>query len=173
MPTQTLTRKNEFLEKTFLKRKKVFSPYFSNIGNHKESLCIYKEKEVGGEKKQDFAEQNPAEEKEEKSQSDFSSIQEQINNFLKQIEEIQKQIQEEEFSLISKCLNIQNQEKVLKQNSKDKENIKKLQSFLKKKKYLFDRVDGIFGNNTKSALILFQKDNKLKSNGIFESETVQ
>jgi hypothetical protein len=60
MPTQTLTRKNEILEKTFSKREKVFSPYFSNIEIHRESLCVYREKEVGGEKKQDFAEQNPA-----------------------------------------------------------------------------------------------------------------
>jgi len=73
--------------------------------------------------------------------------------------------------LQSTCLKISSTERVLKRNSKDKVSVKKLQTFLKNKNYLFGKIDGIFGNQTFNALKEFQKDNELWVDGVFGKRT--
>lgn len=52
------------------------------------------------------------------------------------------------------------------------EEVKKLQQALKDKGYEINNVDGIFGNETKKAVMAFQKDNNLKVDGIAGTETL-
>ncbi len=52
------------------------------------------------------------------------------------------------------------------------EEVKKLQQTLKDKGYEINNVDGIFGNETKKAVMAFQKDNNLKVDGIAGTETL-
>ena len=51
--------------------------------------------------------------------------------------------------------------------------VKNLQTCLKLRNYLpaSSKVDGIFGKKTKAAVIKFQKDNKIKTNGIVGPQT--
>jgi M6 family metalloprotease-like protein len=62
--------------------------------------------------------------------------------------------------------------KVLKINSKGTE-VKQLQSILIKNKYLSGKADGIFGKQTKLAIMKFQKDHNLKQDGIVGPKTLK
>ncbi len=125
----------------------------------------------------DFASQNPSKEKVDLA-SPNQPLMEEKNNQKQEKEKIEKTQEKEKkekpkILLTSTCLNIQSTEKVLKKWSKDKENIKKLQTFLKKYNYLNGRIDGAFGAITHSALQNFQQDNKLYSDGIFGKGTAK
>ena len=62
--------------------------------------------------------------------------------------------------------------KVLKINSKGTE-VKQLQNILIKNKYLSSKVDGVFGKQTKLAIMKFQKDHNLTPDGIVGPKTLK
>ncbi len=74
---------------------------------------------------------------------------------------------EPHYLLENSCLDIHSELPVLKKWTSDHENTKKLQDFLIAKHYLTPPPDGIFGNQTKTALKNFQQDHKLTPDGIF------
>ncbi|MCP6763025.1 MAG: peptidoglycan-binding protein [Fischerella sp. CENA71] len=51
------------------------------------------------------------------------------------------------------------------------QNVKNLQAFLKNQGYFKGNVDGVFGKQTRSAVIAFQRSQKLPANGVVDSKT--
>ena len=89
------------------------------------------------------------------------------------LEEETEPVPEPSLLLENNCLGIQSIQSTLFKNNPDVINNKKLQLFLIEYKYLSGFADGIFGNQTYSALRNFQVNNGLVADGIFGPGTSQ